>query len=204
MGEILAMVAPNINSKTDPEDRDYWATPDDIYRGALRYFVSKGMLDPTSIYVGDVCASKHNAKHERYFTEDDNALDQDWVEYVAELRCNGVLWCNPPYSRNGKEPFIEKAIDFAETSPFPSCGVIMLLPSDTSAKWFSDCVKNAKAVAFICNGRISFINNKTGVKVHGNNAGSILVLFAERDEEQKVARTFYVTKQKLEELGKDV
>ena len=197
------MVAIKNNSKTAVEDRDYWATPNEIYRGALRYFVSKGVLSTTALYVGDVCASKNNTKHERYYSEEDNSLYHDWVEFAAELHSNGVLWCNPPYSRGSKEKFIEKAIHFAEDTPFTDCGLIMLLPSDTSAKWFSDCVKHAKAVAFICNGRISFINNKTNLKVHGNNAGSILVLFAPRDEKQKVARTFYVTKQKLEELGKD-
>lgn len=197
------MVAPNINSNTAIEDRDYWATPNEIYHGALAYFVSKGVLEPTSAYVGDVCANQHNTKHKRYFSEEDNALYHDWVEFATELRSNGVLWCNPPYSRGSKELFIEKAIHLAENVTHPNCGVIMLLPADTSAKWFSDCVKHAKAVAFICNGRISFINNKTGLKVHGNNAGSILVLFVPRDKGQKVARTFYVTKQRLEELGKD-
>lgn len=189
------MVAPNINSKTDPEDRDYWATPNDIYNGAIKYFVSKGLLDPVSIYVGDVCASKHNTKHDRFFSEDDNALVQDWKKFQFSQRACGVLWCNPPYSRGKKEDFILKAT----TEGNRGVNTIMLLPSDTSAKWFSDCVKNAKAVAFICNGRISFINNKTGVKVHGNNVGSVLVLFGKK--ETKVARTLYVTKSKLEELG---
>lgn len=191
------MIASNINSKTDPEDRDYWATPNEIYNGAIRYFVSKGLLSPESLYVGDVCASKHNTKHERFFSEDDNALEQDWAKFQFSQRACGVLWCNPPYSRGKKEEFILKATMEAKRG----VNTIMLLPADTSAKWFSDCVKNAKVVAFICNGRISFINNKTGVKVHGNNAGSVLVLFGER--ETKVARTLYVTKNKLEELGND-
>lgn len=192
------MVAPNINSKTDPEDRDYWATPNEIYRGALRYFVSKGMLPAHATYEVDVCANKHNAKHRRFIDEETDGTKVIWQ---SNYLCypDAVAWCNPPYSRGSKEGFISKAI----CEMGYSANTIMLLPADTSAKWFSECVKHAKAVAFICNGRISFINNKTGLKVHGSNTGSILVLFAPRDEEQKVARTFYVTKQKLEELGKD-
>lgn len=79
----------------------------------------------------------------------------------------------------------------------------MLLPADTSTAWFSECVRHAKAVAFICNGRISFINNSTGERSDGNNTGSVLVLFAKRDKGQKVARTLYVTRSKLEELGNE-
>lgn len=197
------MVALNVKSKTAPEDKDFWATPNEIYTGALKYFVGKGLLSPNSIYVGDVCASKHNTKHERYFTEEQDSLTQDWIEFACQERNNGVLWCNPPYSRGQKKRFIAKGITFAENVKSEGAGVIMLLPADTSAAWFSECVKHAKAIAFICNGRISFINNSTGERSDGNNAGSVLMLFAKRDEGQKVARTLYVTRSKLEELGKE-
>ena len=190
-------------SKTAPEDKDFWATPNEIYNGALKYFVQKGLLDPQSVYVGDVCASKHNTKHTRFFTEEQDSLQQDWIKFVSAVRCNGVLWCNPPYSRKQKERFIAKGIHFAENVKFDGAGVIMLLPADTSTAWFSECVKHAKAVAFICNGRISFINNSTGERTDGNNTGSVLVLFAKRDKDQKVVRTLYVTRSKLEELGKE-
>ena len=190
-------------SKTAPEDKDFWATPNEIYNGALKYFVQKGLLDPQSVYVGDVCASKHNTKHERYFTEEQDAIVQDWIEFACQDRSNGVLWCNPPDSRKQKERFIAKGIHFAENVKSEGAGVIMLLPADTSTAWFSECVRHAKAVAFICNGRISFINNSTGERADGNNAGSVLVLFAKREEGQRVARTLYVTRSKLEELGKE-
>lgn len=197
------MVAPNVKSKTAPEDKDFWATPNEIYNGGLAYFVQKGLLDSQSVYVGDVCASKHNTKHERYFTEEQDALLQDWIEFACKERCNGVIWCNPPYSRGQKKRFIAKGIHFAENVKSEGAGVIMLLPADTSAAWFSECIKHAKTIAFICNGRISFINNSTGERSDGNNAGSVLVLFAKREEGQKVARTLYVTRSKLEELGKE-
>ena len=197
------MVALNVKSKTAPEDKDFWATPNELYNGALTYFVQKGLLSPQSVYVGDVCASKHNTKHKRFFTEEQDALIQDWIEFAWQERCNGVLWCNPPYSRKQKERFIAKGIHFGENVKSEGAGVIMLLPADTSTAWFSECVKHAKAVAFICNGRISFINNSTGERSDGNNTGSVLVLFAKREEGQKVARTLYVTRSKLEELGKE-
>lgn len=193
------MVAPNVKSKTKKEDRDLWATPNEIYNGALRYFVAKRLLSPEALYVGDVCASKHNAKHECFWSEADDALSQDWVNFATSKRANAVLWCNPPYSRGSKEQFIAKAIDFAERIKLPGA-VIMLLPNDTSAKWFSEVVKNAKAVVFICNGRINFINNATGERGGGNNAGSILALFA-RKEVDTIAKTLYVTRERLEKTG---
>lgn len=206
------MVAANINSHTATQDKDYWATPNEIYRGALAYFLSKGLLPLGAEYCFDVCASKHNTKHSVFFSEQEDALTQNWAfvastnkiianggsiddATMAEHPHNLVAWCNPPYSRGSKELFIDKAIQEAKYGLF----TIMLLPNDTSAKWFSTCVKNAKAVAFICDGRIGFINNATGERVNGNNAGSILVLFGARDS--KVARTLYVTKQRLEDLG---
>ena len=193
------MAAPNVKSKTKQEDRDLWATPNEIYNGALRYFVGKRLLAPEALYVGDVCASKHNAKHECFWTESDNALEQDWVDFATSKRANAVLWCNPPYSRGSKEQFIAKAIDFVERIKLPGA-VIMLLPNDTSAQWFSVVIQKAKAVTFICNGRINFISNETGKRGKGNNAGSILALFATK-ETNSIARTLYVTRERLEKMG---
>lgn len=190
------MVAVNVNSHTAVQDKDYWATPDGIVKGSLEYFKWKGFI-PSHATIGlDVCASKHNTKHPTNFiTEKEDSLSVRWKDRLPLDSC--VAWCNPPYSRGSKELFIAKAIQEAHIG----VETIMLLPNDTSAKWFSACVKNAKAVAFICDGRIGFINNATGERVNGNNAGSILVLFGAR--ESKVARTLYVTKQRLEELGNE-
>lgn len=188
------MTALNIASNTDLVDKDSWATPTEIVSGALAYFKMKGLIAERKAYGLDVCASKRNTKFEQYITESENALDVEWSERLDPT--TQVAWCNPPYSRGMKEAFIEKAVkavaDGVET--------VMLLPNDTSAQWFAKCVKNAKAIAIICNGRISFVNNQTGEKTAGNNAGSILVLFGERTH--NVASTYYVTKHRLEELGR--
>lgn len=200
------MAVPNVKSKTPIQDRDSWATPDEYYHGILNYLKAKGLVDQHRQYAVDVCASKQNTKHKFFYSEEQNGLVQDWV-FDIELRAkNGesdiflgqaIAWCNPPYSRGSKELFISKAIDEVKRG----LDTIMLLPNDTSAQWFGECVRNAKAVIFVCNGRIGFMNNKTGKKVNGNNAGSIFVLFGHK-EENKVARTLYVTKRKLGELGK--
>ena len=207
------MVAPNVKSKTKKEDRDLWATPNEIYNGALRYFIGKRLLSQDANYAVDVCANERNTKHAFFFDEEDDALTKPWAFSVsankviadggsvddatmAEYPTNLVAWCNPPYSRGKKEAFIAKAREESEYG----LATIMLLPNDTSAKWFSEVVKHAKAVVFICNGRINFINNATGERGDGNNAGSILALFAPK-ETKAIARTLYVTRERLEKMG---
>lgn len=207
------MVAPNVKSKTKKEDRDLWATPNEIYNGALRYFIGKRLLSQDANYAVDVCANERNTKHAFFFDEEDDALTKPWAFSVsankviadggsvddatmAEYPTNLVAWCNPPYSRGKKEVFIAKAREESEYG----LATIMLLPNDTSAKWFSEVVKHAKAVVFICNGRINFINNATGERGDGNNAGSILALFAPK-ETKAIARTLYVTRERLEKMG---
>lgn len=206
------MAAPNVKSKTKKEDRDLWATPVEIFNGAIAYFKSKGLLEPDAVYGVDVCASEHNAKHTFFYDEKDDAITRAWAYEVSAVKLleSGsaddktkvgppvglVAWCNPPYSRGKKEAFIAKAIEESEYG-LPT---IMLLPNDTSAQWFSVVIQKAKAVAFICNGRINFISNETGERGKGNNAGSILALFASK-ETKAIARTLYVTRERLENMG---
>ncbi len=52
-------------------------------------------------YRVDLASSQGNAKCATYYTEEDNALDED-VNWTAL----GNGWCNPPYSRIG--PWLEK------------------------------------------------------------------------------------------------
>lgn len=179
----------NIQSKTAPEDKDRWATPANIYHGALAYFKYFCAISEERKYALDVCASADNAKHKTYFNEQSDGLRQSWS--VAK---GGVAWCNPPYSRGSKEKFISKAIAEMEND----VQTIMLLPSDTSAQWFKLCVEHAFAIAFVTGGRISFINASTGERNKGNNVGSMLVLFKKRT---RLLQTLYFDRNALVGLG---
>lgn len=187
------MTMLNVKSETTLVDKDSWATPTEIVNGALAYFQSRGFIDPHKKYGLDVCASEKNKKARSFYSEDEDALEAEW--HTRMFTDTEVAWCNPPYSRGMKEAFINKAHEQAEFG----VETIMLLPNDTSAQWFSMCVNKASLIVFICNGRISFVHNETGEKVAGNNAGSILALFGKRNVQ--LARTLYVTKRALEELG---
>ena len=68
----------HFSSKTD-----LWYTPNDFYQSQ----------NNKHQFTLDVCATHENAKCDRYFTVDDNGLEQDW---------SGVAWMNPPRIVTGK------------------------------------------------------------------------------------------------------
>ena len=67
-------------------------------------------------------------------------LELDWLDYN---------YVNPPYSN--PSPWVDKAIVEANKGKV----VVMLLPVDTSTKWFAKLIE-AKAHIFWSNGRIRF------------------------------------------------
>ena len=77
----------------------------------------------------DVAASAANAKCERFYTIDDNALEQPW---------SGRVWCNPPYSNLGA--WVSKA-----RLEYEGCEaelVVMLLPANrTEQNWWQEHIE---------------------------------------------------------------
>lgn len=172
-------------SHTAEADKDLWATPWDIFRGAEALFHRRFELD--------ACASAHNAKCKRYITAEQNMLTCDWGKQGQNV------WINPPYS--DPTPFIQRAIQQSrENHHF----VVMLLPADTSVKWFKLCVDNALQIYFITasdneGGRINFLHNANGKATAGNSKGSMLVLFYGGSVR---AFTGYISREQLIKLGK--
>ena len=165
-------------SKTDPKHKDFWATPKLMVKGLFAYVEIKGIV-PKGLPRLDVCASDLNKKCERFITEEQNTL----------------CWLNPPYSN--VQPFLEKAVREAENGNY----TVALLKNDCSTKWFYFAAKNAIAVAYIMKGRIGFVSAMSGESVGGNNFSSVVFVFGPKKKEG--LRSLYVTKDKLEELGKD-
>jgi phage N-6-adenine-methyltransferase len=91
----------------------------------------------------DVCATRTNAKCERYFTKAENGLLQTW---------RGACWMNPPYGREISR-WVQKAYESALN---PGTVVVCLLPARTDTKWWHDYViAYAQSVKFI-KGRLRF------------------------------------------------
>lgn len=111
---------------------DEWETPQDLFDA----------LDIVFHFTLDVCATADNAKCERYYTKEEDGLNQKW---------DGVCWMNPPYGREiGK--WVKKAYE-------SGCVCVCLLPARTDTKWFHDYVLGKAEIHFI-KGRLKFGNSK--------------------------------------------
>ena len=110
----------------------------------------------------DAAAAPHNAKCERYYTINDDALEQPW---------RGKVWCNPPYSN------LAGWVDKARMEFY--CGrtslVVMLLPANrTEQAWWQEHVEpfrdgrdpSGPRVEFL-RGRLRFV--KPGAESIGPN-----------------------------------
>ena len=154
--------------------RDSWRTPKQVF----------DYLNDEFGFVLDVAASDENHLCDDYYTIDDDSLNQPWDR-------GGYVWCNPPYSNSRN--FVEKAIE-------EKCGTVMLLPADTSTKWFQECVDSCDEIRFIIGGRLSFIHPESGKPMGGGKAGSLLMIwYPESDMKQDCVFT-YVTRDEI--MGK--
>lgn len=117
--------------------RDNWETPQDLFNKLNAKF--NFTLDP--------CANAENAKCQKYFTQEQDGLRQDWQ--------GETVFCNPPYGREIKK-WISKAY---QESLKPDTLVVMLLPSRTDTTWFHDYILPYGKINFI-KGRLKFGNSK--------------------------------------------
>ncbi|HWR31370.1 MAG TPA: DNA N-6-adenine-methyltransferase [Negativicutes bacterium] len=111
-----------------------WETPQPFFNALNEIFG----------FTVDVCATKDNAKCQRYFTPEQNGLAHEW---------KGVCWMNPPYGREiGK--WVKKAYESSQAG----ATVVCLLPARTDTSWFQDyCMKGE--IRFL-RGRLKFGGSK--------------------------------------------
>lgn len=114
---------------------DEWASPQDLFAA----------LDATFHFTLDPCATPENAKCAKFYTKEQNGLEQDWG--VA------VIWCNPPYGREiGK--WIQKCAEHRGVA-------VMLIPARTDTRWWHSYIdKNPDAHVYFIKGRLKFGNAK--------------------------------------------
>lgn len=84
----------------------------------------------------DVAAAPHNAKTLRYYTREDDGLNQPWD--------GAAIWCNPPYS--DIRSWVEKAWSEWDQSRLfggrPLENIVMLLPANRVEQgWWQDLVE---------------------------------------------------------------
>ncbi len=140
-------------SNTSEVIRDLYQTPKQLFE----------TLDLEFGFNCDIASSDENHFCEDWITQEENALKygRSW---------GGVNWCNPPYSNI--MPWVEATI----LKHKQGITTVMLVPADTSVKWFKEAFDSCNEVRFI-SGRLSFINAETQKPVSGNNKGSVLFIW---------------------------
>ena len=158
-----------LNKGLFSNNSDTWETPQDLF----------DKLNKEFDFTLDVCATKESAKCKNYFTEEDNALIQDWS--------NNVCFMNPPYSRIQDE-FVKKAKEESDKGAF----VICLLPARTDTKRFHNYIwdensndyRERVSVRFL-KGRLKFGNSKNSAPFP-----SMIVIFIQRKNNEKFKHLF--------------
>lgn len=143
------------DSKTTESMRDQWRTPKHFFD----YYDRRFEFDC------DVACSSKNCLCQSGFMFDEG------MDALANCGFWGNKnWCNPPYS--DISPWVDHALVEMQTGSL----TVMLLPADTSVKWFKLAFEHCTECHFI-SGRLAFINEETGKPVSGNNKGSVVFVF---------------------------
>ncbi len=116
-------------------ETDNWSTPQEFFNK---------VNDIHGPFTLDVCADALNAKCERFFTKEDNGLEQKW---------EGVCWMNPPYGRE-----IINWMEKAYLSWRDGATVVCLVPARTDTNWWHYYAMKGDVV-FI-KGRLKFGGSK--------------------------------------------
>lgn len=111
-----------------------WATP-------IKTFQE---LDAEFHFNLDPCATHENHKCDKYYTIEEDGLQQDWG--------GQRVFCNPPYGRVIGD-WVRKCY---EESQKPDTVVVMLIPARTDTAYFHDYIYHkAKEIRFV-RGRLHF------------------------------------------------
>lgn len=148
---------------------DDWSTPNDIFN----------LLNKEFNFTIDVCADDNNAKCAKYWTEEDDALQQDWS--------GEICFMNPPYGRDiGK--FMQKALDESKKD---NTKVVCLIPARTDTRWWWETAQHGEVR--LLKGRLKFGNSQNSAPF-----ASAIIVF-EKDIEPSIIH--WNQKEKLETNG---
>lgn len=137
---------------------DEWATPRTLTR-PLADAVGGFDLDPAS-------GAEDEPHADVQFTAEDDGLRQDWF---------GKVFCNPPFS--DKDDWLKKAVQ--EVDDGDAELVVMVLPVDTSTRWYHDYVTQATAVCFMGPGRVDFERRSNATNSGSPNFATMLAVFGD-------------------------
>jgi phage N-6-adenine-methyltransferase len=152
---VLGAATHRNNGRYNGNGRE-WATPPEIFEPLHAEFG----------FTLDACATAHNAKLPRFFTEQQDGLAQSWE--------GERVFMNPPYGRE-IYPWTRKARDSGTL-------VVGLLPASCDLKWWHEDVVDCAEVRYI-RGRVRFLNGGP-YRSSGFFASVIVIWGAVTKEEQ--------------------
>lgn len=114
---------------------DLWATPQEFF----------DRLNKEHRFVLDVCATAENAKCARFYTKEQDGLEQTW---------EGSVWMNPPYGRT-----IGLWMRKAYLASLAGATVVCLVPARTDTRWWHEYAVKGQ-IEFI-RGRLKFGGHKS-------------------------------------------
>jgi phage N-6-adenine-methyltransferase len=110
------------------------------------YAVSPELFGPLMTefrFTLDAAASRTNAQCPKFFTKQDNALVQNWGK--------GNVWCHAP--KENLAAWVQKGYEASQEG----ATVVMLLPAQTSARWFHEIILLSRAEIRFIRGRLKFV-----------------------------------------------
>ncbi|EOT38241.1 phage N-6-adenine-methyltransferase [Enterococcus dispar] len=144
-------------------DNQDWETPQELFDNLNNEFD----------FELDAFASDKNAKCKHFFTERDDAFQQDWTKYKS-------IFINPPYTSKVQDEVLKKINDTISSNWM---GVIVLLiPARTDTKRWHDYIFNkADDIRFI-KGRLRF--EVDGIPRGSSTFPSAVIVYDLRNKEE--------------------
>ena len=124
-----------MNKALFTSNKQNWETPQELF----------DKLNNEFNFDLDAAASDENHKCENYFTEEQNALEQDWSKYKS-------IFINPPYDSKLQTEFLKKAY---ETNKTHGTKIVLLIPARTDTARWHEYIFNKADIRFL-RGRIKF------------------------------------------------
>ena len=141
---------PNSGMNVTTAQRDDWSTPPSLF----------AYLNARFGFTVDACASRDNAKMDRFWSESEDGLAQDWT--------GERVFFNPPFSQKGiwaRKAAISEAIV-----------AVAVLPAWVEQAWFHEWVLTKAHSIMPIKGRVRFIP-PSGVKETSPRFGTLIAVW---------------------------
>jgi len=167
MGEIMNKEVYSRTKKTV----DDWETPPYFFK-----LLEEKLLKAGTHFTLDACASPSNAKCEKYFTKEEDGLEQDWQ--------GETVFVNPPFSHVAE--WSQKCF---EESQKKNTVVVMIIPPRTDTRYWDEWIMRCHEV-LCCKGRVNFLKNGERTK-NGSTFPLLIIIFKKTNRPNPILKMFY-------------